>query len=93
VSVSEARAVLPELVNRVGDGEEITITRHGRPVAVLVRPDLLRGRRIEEVAAGAQRINDLLTEARSRPVATVPGLSPDYADELVREIRADRDAR
>jgi prevent-host-death family protein len=45
ITVSEARAALPELLSRVQDGEEITITRHGRPVAVLVRPDALRSRR------------------------------------------------
>ena len=29
MTVSEARAALPEVLNRVADGEEITITRHG----------------------------------------------------------------
>ena len=37
MTVSEARAALPEVLNRVADGEEITITRHGHPVAVIVR--------------------------------------------------------
>ena len=45
MSASEARAALPELLNRVEGGEEVTITRHGHPVAVLVRPDSLRARR------------------------------------------------
>jgi prevent-host-death family protein len=34
--VSEARAALPEVLDRVGAGEDVTITRHGRPVAVVV---------------------------------------------------------
>jgi len=38
MSTSEARAALLELLNRAENGEEVTITRHGRPVAVLVRP-------------------------------------------------------
>ena len=40
MTVSEARAALPEVLNQVEDGEEITITRHGRPVAVIVRPEI-----------------------------------------------------
>ena len=39
LTVSEARAALPQLLDRVSAGEEVTITRHGRPAAVLVRPD------------------------------------------------------
>lgn len=35
-SLTDARAALPELLNRVEAGEEITITRHGKPVGVLV---------------------------------------------------------
>ena len=42
MTVSEARAALPELLSRVEGGEEITITRHGRTVAVLVRPVTLK---------------------------------------------------
>ncbi len=34
----EAGAHLPELLERVSRGERITITRDGRPVAVLVPP-------------------------------------------------------
>lgn len=41
MTISEARAALPEVVNRVTDGEEITITRHGQPAAVVVRPDVI----------------------------------------------------
>ena len=41
MTISEARAALPEVLNRVAEGEEVTITRHGRPVAVVVRPDIV----------------------------------------------------
>jgi antitoxin (DNA-binding transcriptional repressor) of toxin-antitoxin stability system len=41
MTLSEARAALPEVVNRVAQGEEITITRYGRPMAVVVRPDVV----------------------------------------------------
>jgi antitoxin (DNA-binding transcriptional repressor) of toxin-antitoxin stability system len=39
MTVSEARAALPEVLTRVAQGEAITITRFGSPVAVVVRPD------------------------------------------------------
>lgn len=41
MTISEARAALPEVLDRVAEGEEVTITRHGRPVAVVVRPDVV----------------------------------------------------
>jgi antitoxin (DNA-binding transcriptional repressor) of toxin-antitoxin stability system len=41
MTVSEARAALPEVLTRVALGEEITITRYGSPVAVVVRPDII----------------------------------------------------
>ena len=33
VSVAEAKNRLPELIRAVEDGEEVIITRHGKPVA------------------------------------------------------------
>lgn len=35
VSVAEAKAKLSEILTRVEEGEEITITRRGKPVATL----------------------------------------------------------
>jgi prevent-host-death family protein len=34
-SVADAKAALPSLINRALAGEEVIITRHGRPVAEL----------------------------------------------------------
>ena len=34
-SVAEAKNKLPELIDRAQEGEDIVITRHGRPVAEL----------------------------------------------------------
>jgi antitoxin (DNA-binding transcriptional repressor) of toxin-antitoxin stability system len=44
MTLSEARAALPDVVNRVSRGEEVTITRYGRPMAVVVRPDVVWSR-------------------------------------------------
>ena len=52
MTISEARAALPEVLNRVAEGEEITITRHGRPVAVVVRPDIVWHQSGTDVALG-----------------------------------------
>ena len=49
MTVSEARAALPEVLTRVAQGEEITITRYGSPIAVVVRPDVVWSRPRAEV--------------------------------------------
>jgi len=92
MTVSEARASLPELLTRVEAGEEVTITRHGRPVAVMVRPDVLRPR-AEVVIEEAARLHERLIAARDEELSIDPGLTPERAEELVGEIRADRDSR
>jgi antitoxin (DNA-binding transcriptional repressor) of toxin-antitoxin stability system len=92
MTVSEARAALPEVLNRVAEGEEITITRHGRPVAVIVRPDIIWSRsRADDLLAEADKLEDLLRAAAERPMSR-DGISVEYAEELVAAIRADRDA-
>ena len=90
LTVSEARARLPEILDRIERGEEIMITRHGRAAAVLVRPDALRPRRNEAVFAQAREIRKMLEEARQQPLGP-PTMDPAYAEELIREIRAGRD--
>ena len=93
ITVSEARAQLPELLSRVHDGEEITITRHGRPVAVLVRPDVLRSRRAGAALDEAERIHELLNQAAAADLPEGPGLTAHRAVDLIAEIWAGRDAR
>ena len=91
MTVSEARAELPEVLNRVSRGEEITITRHGLPVAVVIHPDALRWRRAHAALADAQRVHELLADAAS--AAPSAGLTARRAEELVRAIRAGREGR
>lgn len=93
MNVSEARAALPDLLSRVEDGEEVTITRHGRPVAVLVRPDALRARRAQAALDGAEAIHQILAAAASGAPPEGAGLTEARAEELIAEIRAGRDAR
>lgn len=68
VGVYEAKTHLPELLKQVEQGECITITRHGKPIARIepVRP---AGRTAEEIA-------EILAEARAlRQKHSLVGLS------------------
>jgi prevent-host-death family protein len=91
MTVSEARANLPALLDRVDCGEEIIITRHGAPAAVLVHPDMLRVRRVPAIIKDAERVHDLLEAARGAPFPTTGAVSEARAEELIQEIRAGRD--
>jgi prevent-host-death family protein len=92
ISVTEARAVLADLVARVLDGEEITLTRHGEPVAMLVRPRPAWAERAPDIYEGAERLRKELEAARHRPISD-RGISNDEAERWVRELRAERDSR
>lgn len=93
LTVTEARAQLPALLDRVGEGEEITITRHGVPAAVLLRPDRARIRRpaVQRVLDEAAELGRQLEEARGKPLPP-PTMTLARAEELIAAIRADRDA-
>jgi antitoxin (DNA-binding transcriptional repressor) of toxin-antitoxin stability system len=93
MSVSEARAALPEILDRVLAGEEVIITRHGRAVAVVVRPDTIRVRRADRALADAERLRDLLDRARSAPLPNAPTVSAERAEELVAQVAATRSTR
>ena|ERR1019366_4041123 len=92
MTVSEARAALPDVLDRVDKGEEVTITRHGRPVAVLVRPDTLRSRRAEHALRTADKTRTALAVGRRSSLKQDIGISAARADELVSAIRTGRDA-
>ena len=92
ISASEARQTLPAQLDRVEAGDEVSITRHGRVVAVLVRPDVLAARRASQAWDRADRIGALLAEAREQPLQD-PVLSAGRAAELVSRLRAERSGR
>ncbi len=93
LTVSEARASLPALLDRVEQGEEVTITRHGKAVAVLLAPQALRARSRSRAFELAAQVRQGVEEARTRSFDDTKGLSPELAEELIRDIRAGRDAR
>lgn len=93
MSVSEARAALPEVLDRVLAGEEVTITRHGQAVAVIVRPDVIRVRRADRALGDAERLRNLLERGRTTRLADAPHVSIERAAELVAEVAVSRRAR
>lgn len=93
MSVSEARAALPEILDRVLAGEEVTITRHGRAVAVVVGPDAIRVRRADRALADAERLRDLLDRGRTTRLSDAAAVSVERAQELLAEVAASRSTR
>jgi prevent-host-death family protein len=90
MTASEARAALPELLDRVVAGDEVTITRHGQPIAVVVRPDALRSRRADAALATATKLRGLVAASR-RTTLPSAGLTETRAEDLIAEISSGRD--
>lgn len=89
-NVTDARANLPRILQLVEAGEEVTLFRHGRAVAVIVRPDALRTRRSASAVQQGAEINRLLRELAT--AETPDGrLTAERAEEHAAELRADRD--
>ncbi len=93
MTASDARASLPELLNRVEQGEEITIIRHGRVAAVLVHPDLLRSRRVDALQEDVDRVRELFTPEPPAGHPAPAGMTAERAEELVAEVRLAREPR
>jgi prevent-host-death family protein len=93
VTVSEARATMPEILERVQAGDEITLTRHGQPVAVIVRPDALRARRRTAAMQTARDIRAMLEEGRRTPLHAGAGIAQEWAEGLISEIGEGRSRR
>jgi prevent-host-death family protein len=76
VGAFEAKTHLPELLRRVEEGESITITKHGKPVAQLIpaqqeKPDvrkviddMLEFREKANITLGGISIRELIEEGR-----------------------------
>ncbi len=93
ISVSKARSELPRILGLIQDGEEVTLTRHGQAVAVVVRPDTLRVRRTSEVDAVAQKLASSLNLAAGVPLDDVPLADSAGEAELLEELASNRSNR
>jgi prevent-host-death family protein len=90
MTVSEARAALPKILESVDHGDEVTITRHGKAVAVIVRPDTLRARRASAAFDVAAGISGVLDRGRAANLGSTPSLTRKQADLIAAEVRASR---
>ncbi|MBD3007345.1 MULTISPECIES: type II toxin-antitoxin system Phd/YefM family antitoxin [unclassified Streptomyces] len=71
IPVTQARAELAELINRVVyGGERVVVTRHGKPLVALVSAEDLR--RLEEIETGAEE-QVISTVSSMRPTSSAPG--------------------
>lgn len=93
MTVSEARAALPAIIQQVLEGEEVTLTRHGVAVAVVVRPDSLRARRADRVLASAADVREVLEAGRRSALASRTTMTSERADALVDHVRSTRASR
>ncbi len=75
ISVNQMKTLLPQLLERVAQGEEITITRRGIPIAKLTPPSKSRQEDVKKVieemrklrkgiTLGGLKIKDLIQEGR-----------------------------
>lgn len=93
VTVSQARGAISHLVDRVLEGEEVMLTRYGRPVAVLVRPDRLASRRDADSLDPSVVIDYALSQGKKAHLTDLAGLSVERAEALVAGVRASRARR
>jgi prevent-host-death family protein len=77
VSTAEAKNRLPELIRAVEDGEQVVITRHGRPVAQIAPPPPARRKPILGGMTGRIRLlpgwDDPMTEEELLGEKRLPG--------------------
>jgi prevent-host-death family protein len=93
LSLSEARARLPELLDRVAAGETVTITRHGKPAAALVDHDRWMKTRTHDVLVRAAQLRHDLDAARGTPWPEKFTPSSEWdSDAQLAELRTERDA-
>lgn len=92
LSLSEARARLPELLDRVAAGEEVHITRHGAEAAVLVDPDRWMTTKRQETLAKARELRQRLESVERRPLEEFVPITDWDVEAHIAEIREGRDS-
>ena len=90
-TISEARAQLPALLDRVAQGEEITVTRHGRPAVILIHPDRWPRGRAAAVLEEADRLREEMAQLSVEPMP--PPLEDLDVEARIAQLGADRAAR
>lgn len=94
VSLTEARARLPELLTRAAEGEEVRILRHGNPAGVLVGHAQWVKTKQHDVLIQARELRRQREAARGRPwppPGWEPTMDPKLAQEILDYIREGRE--
>jgi prevent-host-death family protein len=68
ITAFEAKTRFGELLNRVAQGEEVVITRHGKPVARFVPEG---AQRLDDVRRAVEGLRELRQRIRRRSEATL----------------------
>lgn len=76
-SVADARAHLPEILDDVEAGNDVQLTRRGRPVALVLSPQ-----RYETLRSGRTSFGDAYQAFLARHTGEEIGLDPGFADSL-----------
>jgi antitoxin (DNA-binding transcriptional repressor) of toxin-antitoxin stability system len=84
MTMTEARAALPQVLDRVAAGEEITITRRGKPVAVVLRPDIVRSPIRAEIVPGGGGFH--ATARRRAAAGRIVDAAPMDVEDLLAEL-------
>jgi prevent-host-death family protein len=93
LSLTDARARLPQLLDRVAAGESFTITRRGAGVAVLTGHDEWMRTKTHDVILEARALHERIEAARGKPLdLSGPPADPADVDTAIAELRRDRDS-
>ena len=85
MTMTEARAALPQVLDRVAAGEEITITRRGKPVAVVLRPDVVHSPVQAEIVVGEGGFH-AASRRRVAAARRIIGAAPMDIEDIVEEL-------
>lgn len=91
IGVTELRANLRDVLDRVKRGEEVIVTQNDEAVAALLHPSKLRMRLRTPNTEAADALLERLREAvRDRPDRGV-GLTSERAEAMAADLRSERD--
>lgn len=92
IGVTELRANLRDVLDRVKRGEEVIVTQNDEAVAAMVHPSKLRLRiRTQNTEAADALLEQLRQAARTRSDRG-EGLTPERAEARIAELRSERDS-
>lgn len=84
LSLTDARAQLPQLLDRVAAGESFTITRHGANIAVLANHDEWMRTKTHDVVLRARALRAEMDSMRGAPIGERDEpVDPARTDELI----------